>query len=222
MYAPTSTSNKNKLVPKGKLVKPSEKKSNFDFLLLCSNAPTRPRPCQSITLIYFHHPIITPKLLPLIFLVVSKHYRKNLFYYKKQKYIKHTFIFSITWKPCIHLPICFRRRCIWLMVTCSSTFSKFQCTVSKKLASLTFSNFCIFSICVHPFKQLFHGEMHMDDGKMPKQFQKIPVHSFQEICLHHLQPFLVFLEIRASIDQKFSMWRCIMIMETCSKSFSSI
>jgi len=45
MYSPTSASNKNKLVPKGKLVGPSEKKSNFDFLLLFSNAPTRPRPC---------------------------------------------------------------------------------------------------------------------------------------------------------------------------------
>ena len=55
MYSLAFASNKNKLVPKGKFFKPSQKKSNFDFLLLFSNAPTRPRPCQSITLIYFHH-----------------------------------------------------------------------------------------------------------------------------------------------------------------------
>lgn len=44
----------------------------------------------------------------------------------------------------------------------------------------------------------------MDGGNMPKKFQQILVHGFQEIDLHHLQPFLVFLEIRASIDQNFS------------------
>jgi len=45
--------------------------------------------------------------------------------------------------------------------------------------------------------------MHMDDGNMPKKFQQILVHSFQEIGLHHLQPFLVLLEIHASIDKFF-------------------
>jgi len=74
MYSPTSASNKNKLVPKGKLVKPSENKSNFDFLLLLSNAPTRPRSCQSITLIYFHHPPIILKLLPFSLLAVLENY----------------------------------------------------------------------------------------------------------------------------------------------------
>ena len=113
-------------------------------------------------------------------------------------------------------------RCIWMMVTCLRNFSKFQCTVSKKLASITFNHFFIFSISVHPFKNLFHGEMHMDTGNMLKQFQKFLAHSFQEIDLHHLQPFLFFLEIHASIDQNFSMGRCIMMMTTCSKSFSSI
>ena len=39
----------------------------------------------------------------------------------------------------------------------------------------------------------------MDDGNMLNQFQKIPVHGFQEIDLHHLQPILHFLNIRASI-----------------------
>jgi len=41
--------------------------------------------------------------------------------------------------------------------------------------------------------------MHMDDGNMPKQFQQILVHDFKEINLHHLQLFLFFLEIHASI-----------------------
>lgn len=56
---------------------------------------------------------------------------------------------------------------------------------------------------IHPLSNLFHGEMCMDDGKMIKQFQQIRVHTFQEIKLHHLQPFFIFLEIRASIAQKF-------------------
>ena len=43
----------------------------------------------------------------------------------------------------------------------------------------------------------------MDDGNMPKQFQQIPVHNFQEIGLHYLQPSLIFLEIHASISQDF-------------------
>ena len=45
----------------------------------------------------------------------------------------------------------------------------------------------------------------MGDGNMPKQFYSIPMHGFQEIGLHHLKPFSVFLEIHASIDQNFSM-----------------
>ncbi len=81
--SPTSTSNKNKLATKRKVDhNPSQNKSNFDFLLLCSNAPTRPRPFQPITLIYFHHPPIIPKVFPFIFLVVLKCYMKVLFFYK--------------------------------------------------------------------------------------------------------------------------------------------
>jgi len=101
IYSPTSVSNKNKLVPKGKLVKPSQKKSNFDFLLLCSNVPIGPRPCQSITLIYFHHAPIILKLLPFNSLVVLKNY-------KIEKYIEQKFVFAIKLKPCIRLPSCFR------------------------------------------------------------------------------------------------------------------
>jgi len=152
MYSPTPASNKNKLVPKEKkLVKPSQKKSNFDFLLLCSNAPTKPRPCQSITFIYFHHPPIILKLFPFSLLVVPKYYRKTLFYYRKQKYIEQKFVFAITWKPCIHLPGCVRGRYIWMIVTCSSNFSKFQCTIFDKSTSVTYNYFCIFLISVQPF-----------------------------------------------------------------------
>jgi len=42
-----------------------------------------------------------------------------------------------------------------------------------------------------------------DDGNILNQFQQIPMHNFQEIDLHCLQPFLIFLEILASIDQDF-------------------
>ena len=62
----------------------------------------------------------------------------------------------------------------------------------------------------------------MDDSNIPKQFQQIPLHGFQEIDLPHLQPFLVFLEIHASINQNVPMGRCIMMMATCSKSSSPI
>ena len=58
---------------------------------------------------------------------------------------------------------------------------------------------------MHLSTKLFQGEMHMDDGNMLKKFQQIPVHGFQEIGLHHLQPFFHFLNIRASI-QKFVSW----------------
>ena len=53
----------------------------------------------------------------------------------------------------------------------------------------------------HPFKNPFPVEMHIDDGNIPNKFKQIPMHGFQEIDLHHLQPFLLFLEIGASIDQ---------------------
>lgn len=54
---------------------------------------------------------------------------------------------------------------------------------------------------VHPLVDIFHGEFHMDDGKFLKKFYKILVHMFREIGLHHLQPFLMFLNIYASISQ---------------------
>jgi len=57
----------------------SQRKSNLEFLLLLSDAPEGPRPCQSINLNYFHHPPIIPKIFPFSFLVVLKYYRKALF-----------------------------------------------------------------------------------------------------------------------------------------------
>ena len=39
--------------------------------------------------------------------------------------------------------------------------------------------FCHNLKTMHPFSNLFHGEMDMDDGNMLKQFQQILVHSFQ-------------------------------------------
>ena len=101
-----------------------------------------------------------------------KKLQDSLFYYKIQKCIERKFVFAITWKTCIHFPSFFRGRCIWTMVTCSSSFSKFHCTVFKKFVSITFSHFFIFSISVHPFKNLFYGETHMDDRNMPKNFSK--------------------------------------------------
>jgi len=47
--------------------------------------------------------------------------------------------------------------------------------------------------------------MHMDDGNILKRFQQILVHFFWEISLHHLQPFLNFLDIHVSI-QKYVSW----------------
>ncbi len=115
------------------------------------------------------------------------------------------FVFAITWKPCILLTNRFMGDCTRSMKTCLSSFMQFRCTVSKKSASITFNHFCIFSITVHPFQNLFHGEMHMGDSSLPKQFQPIPMHGFREIDLWNLQPFSIFLEIRASIDHEFDM-----------------
>ena len=47
--------------------------------------------------------------------------------------------------------------------------------------------------------------MHMGDSSLPKQFQQISMHGFREIDLWNLQPFSIFLEIRASIDDEFDM-----------------
>ena len=92
MYSPTSASNKKKLVPKEKIGQAQSKEVKF----LLSPTRSRSRPCQSITLIYFHHPPIILNLFPFSLLVVLKNYRKALFYYRKQKYIEHKFIFAIT------------------------------------------------------------------------------------------------------------------------------
>lgn len=43
--------------------------------------------------------------------------------------------------------------------------------------------------------------MRMDDGNMLKELQQIIVHIFREIGLHHLQQFLFFLAICASVGQ---------------------
>ena len=115
------------------------------------------------------------------------------------------FVFSLTWKPCIHLKNRFMENHTGVIASCLISFSQFQCTVSKKSASITISHFCTFSISVHPFQNLFHGEMHMGDSSLPKQFQPIPMHDFREIDLFILQPFSIFLEICASIDLNFAM-----------------
>jgi len=57
---------------------------------------------------------------------------------------------------------------------------------------------------MHPFEKLFYGELYRGDGNMPEQFQLIPVHSFQEISLHHHQIFLHFLDIGASVSKLIS------------------
>ncbi len=49
--------------------------------------------------------------------------------------------------------------------------------------------------------------MYKHDGKILKEFQQILVHTFQEIGLHRLQPFLIFFEMHASIGQDI-LWRC--------------
>jgi len=58
---------------------------------------------------------------------------------------------------------------------------------------------------MHPLQNLFHGEMHIGDSNLPKQFQLIPITGFQEIDPCNPQPFSVFLDIRPSIDHNFAM-----------------
>lgn len=141
------------------------------------------------------------------------HHKQNSFCHPMQAHAKSLeakirrakFVFAITWKPCIHLKNNFMGNCTRPMATFLSNFSQFRCTVSKESASITISHFCIFSISAHPFQNLFHGEMHMDDSSLPKQFQPIPMHGFREIELWKLEPFSNFLEIRSSIDHEFHM-----------------
>jgi len=52
---------------------------------------------------------------------------------------------------------------------------------------------------MHPLADLLDEDMHKDDGNMLKKFQQIPVHTFQEIVLHHLLPFFIFLDIHAPV-----------------------
>lgn len=121
--SPTSTRNKNKLHQRKKeYIKPNQKKSNFDFLLLFSNAPTRPRPCQSITLIFFHHPPIILKLFPTNLLVFLKKLHEGSILLQETKIHREEIYFFDNLKT------------------------------------------------MHPFKTMFHGEMHMDDGNVPKKF----------------------------------------------------
>jgi len=44
----------------------------------------------------------------------------------------------------------------------------------------------------------------MDYGNMLKKFQQVLMHGFREIDLHHLQPFLFFLDIRGPIRKYVS------------------
>ena len=141
------------------------------------------------------------------------HHKQNSFCHPMQAHAKSLeakihrtkFVFTITWETCIHLTNHFMGDCTRSMTTCLSSFMQFRCTVSKKSASITISHFCIFSITVHPFQNLFHGDMHVSDGNLPKQFQPIPMHGFWEINLWIIQPFSIFLEIRTSIDPEFDM-----------------
>ena len=45
----------------------------------------------------------------------------------------------------------------------------------------------------------------MGASNLPKQFQPILMHGFQEIDLYNLEPFSVFLDIHASIDHNCAM-----------------
>jgi len=135
----------------------SQMNSNLDFLLLCLDALEGPRPWKYVTLIYFYHPLIVPRNFPFILIIVLKYYMKALFYYRKQKYIVQKIIFVISWKPCIHLPSCFRWIWIWMIVRFSRNFKKFQLTIFEKSTSITYNHYSIFSIFMHPFEKLFHG-----------------------------------------------------------------
>jgi hypothetical protein len=57
---------------------------------------------------------------------------------------------------------------------------------------------------MHPFDKPFYGGLYKVDENMPEQFHAIPVHGFQEISLHHHQPFLHFLHNRASVSKPVS------------------
>lgn len=55
---------------------------------------------------------------------------------------------------------------------------------------------------LHPLVELFHAKIHIDDGNMLKEFKQILVHTFLEIGRHHLHPFLILLEVCASVGRE--------------------
>lgn len=124
-----------------KLVKPSQKKSNFGSLLLCSNAPTRPRPCQSITLIYFHHPPIILELYPFNFLSVLEELQEYFVLLLEEKVHRVKICFFHNLENMHPFSKLFHGRCIWMIVTFSRNFNKLQYMVSKISTSTTYNHF---------------------------------------------------------------------------------
>ena len=78
------------------------------------------------------------------------------------------------------------------MATYLSNFSQFQCIVSKKSTSITFSHFFIFSISVHPFQNLFHGEMHMVIVTYPSSFSQFWCTVSEKLIFVIFRHFLFF------------------------------
>lgn len=86
-----------------------------------------------------------------------------------------------------------------MMVTCLNFFSKFECTVFKKLSTITYNHFP-FSCdsCIY-WPILFYGEMDKDDGNMLKKFQVNPI--------DHLR----------DMDQTIMLQDCHVVLQDCPR-----
>jgi len=140
-----------------------------------SNSPTRPRPCESITLIYFHHPPIIIKLISFSLLTVRKTKGCSVLIHDT-KIHRAEICFCHNLKTIHPFANLFQRE---MHKDDGNMLKQFQRIRVCIFWEITHNHFYIFALSVHLFKKLFHGEMHIDDGNMPKKFEKIIVHGFQ-------------------------------------------
>lgn len=115
------------------------------------------------------------------FLAILKCYRRALFCYRKLKYTEKKISFIIYWKIYIRLLSCFMGRWIWMMVTCSSNFRKFWCTLFENSTFITYNHFLFFSRFMHPLAKIVFWEVHKDDLNMLRKFQVNPVYCLKDM-----------------------------------------
>ena len=92
----------------------------------------------------------------------------------------------------------------------------------EKLATVTYSQFVFISISVNPFTLIFGVEMYYIEGNMHTKFQPKMIFHLGEKLYCHLQPFVFYLDIGASIYSDFWCGDVIFLREHEHKISSKI